>query len=292
MLESRLMSRTICKALPVLIAFLLVNAVPMQAQREPAVPKELLERVSDWAERLLAMPLSYSAQETLQQTHFGSKSKSGGGQRQIVSQYFSVRFPSNLRERVEFRDLISVDGKMLQSAEKRAVKWQKISAAQSPSDMSSLIEDPLKYRLSPERFTGLARLAGRFAERNWEKMKYFFGQDTSDPPSKEVLIAYRQMAGEGLMVVDDKAVYPSGQAWVEPDDGHIARIVEEFQVKDSRYYTEIEFGKSDTLDAWVPQNVIVRSFEKGRLILQNVYSYAAFQKITFEQTAGNNSSPR
>jgi hypothetical protein len=261
-------------------------------QREPPVQKELLERVSFWAEQLMAEPLNYAAEETLRQSHFGGKGRAGGGQRTILSQFITVRFGDSARDQAEFRDVYNVDGKPVQSEAELAAKWPKLAAAQSAQELGGLVQDGSKYRLSPERFTGLSRLAARFAERHWPKMKYFFAQDTSDPPSPHVLIGYRQVEGEGLMVVDDQAVRPAGQAWIEPDDGHIVRIEEEFSVKDSRYFTSVEFTKTDELGAWVPAAVTVRVFEKGRLTLENVYSYSNFRRLRAEQSGGSGSTPR
>ncbi len=268
-----------------------LTAVP-PPQKEPPVPKELLERVAFWSEQYLAAQVNYAAEETLKQTVFSSKGRSGSGQRTIVSQYVSARFGESARDQGEFRDVISVDGKTIQDDGKLAAKWPKLAAAQSAQQIAALVEDPIKYRLSPERFTGLARLPLRFSERNWGKMKFFFAQDTSDPPSPHVLIAYRQVAGDGMMMVDDKPVLPSGQAWIEPDDGHIVRIEEEFGWKDERYYTSVEFDKAEALGSWVPQAVIVRFFEKGRLVLENSYTYTAFRVLHSEHSAGGSATPK
>lgn len=257
-------------------------AVPgAAAQKEPPVPKELLERVAAWAENFLNSPVSYAAEETLQQTHYGRRG-TAGGRRLIVADYFYVRSRTNPRETAELRDLLAVDGKPAQTTAEREAKWARIAAARSAAEIAALLTDPVKQRLSPERFAGLRRLAGRFAERNWERMKYFFAQDTSDPPSRHVLVGYRQVAGEGLMVVDDRPVAPRGQAWIEPDDGHIARIEEEFQLKDEAYYIAVEFGRPEELGAWAPTAVTVRVFEKGRMVLDNQYSYTNFRRLPLD----------
>lgn len=269
-----------------------LKAAATLAQKEPPVPKELLERVSFWAEKTLSTPLNYAAEETLRQTHFGGRGRSGGGQRIIISQYLNVRFGDSARDQQVFRDVVSVDGKSIQKDDALSAKWPKLEAAQSAQEINALVQDPLKYRMSPEYFSGLQRLVSRFAERNWEKMKYFFGQDTSDPPSRLVLIGYRQVEGEGLMIVDDQSVRPTGQAWIEPDDGHIVRIEEEFGVKDQRYSTAVEFVRAEEIGAWVPQTITVRFFEKGRLVLENAYSYAAFRPLRNSHSAAGNSNPR
>jgi hypothetical protein len=243
-------------------------------QKEHPIPKELLERVAEWADAFWARMPSYAAEETLVQTlHARGKA---GARRTIVSDYFYVRMEES---RGEFRDVLSVDGKVLLSAEKRAAKRARLAEARSTAEFAAHMDSPDKHRLSPEYFEGLARLSSRFATRNHGMMRYFFGADTSDPPSRYVLIAYRQVAGEGLMVIEDKYVLPSGQAWVDPDDGHVARIEEEVRVKDTAYSLAVEFAKPEEIGAWAPSNITVRVFEKGRLALENSYSYSNFRRL-------------
>jgi len=242
------------------------------------VPKELLERTADWAERFLAEYGNYAAEETLEQTRWEGKRRTEV-KRQIVSDYFVVRLPETQREWQEFRDVLSVDGKEKLSDPARGAKWPKLSAAATRGEIVALVEDPLKYRLSPERFSNLGLLVSRLAERHRDKMRYFFAQDTSDMTSKHALVGYRQVAGAGLMEVEGKPVYPAGQAWVEPDDGHIVRIEEEFEHNRTRYSVAVDFAKSDELGAWVPEGVTVRIFEKGRLVQQNIYGYSNFRKF-------------
>jgi len=245
-------------------------------QREPPIPKELLERMGEWAEYFLERSPSYAAEETLTQTLRATK---GGERRVITSDYLFVRIMGGPRGRWEFRDVLAVDGKTILSAEKRSAKWPKIVAAQSGKEIAGLVEGPGKYLLTSEEFSGLALLAGRVATRNHAKMKYFFAQDTSDA-SHHVLIGYRQVAGEGLLVVDDKAVYAAGQAWVDADTGRVARIEEEFEQKQTKYWTAVEFALAEEIGEWLPREITVRVFEKTKFVQESVYSYSNFRALS------------
>jgi hypothetical protein len=258
------------------------------AQREQTVSKELLERVGDWADSYLDSTLSYAAEETLLQTQ---REKRGGAVRTIVSDYFCLRLGSGARDRGAFRDVLSVDGKQIQSEAKREAKWPRLLAAKSWNEFATLVEGPGKYELAPEQFSGLDRLAGRLAARYQGRMRYFYAQDTSDPPSPFVLIGYRQVSGDGLAVVDGKAVTVSGQAWVDPDTGHIVRIEEEVASKVARYWTAVEFASAQSLDAWLPSTITVRIFEKGHIVLESAYTYSNFRALPSEPRAASASKP-
>ena len=250
---------------------------PAFTQREQTVSKELLERVGDWADSYLDSTLSFAAEETLMQTQ---REKRGGAVRTIVSDYFCLRLASGSRDRGAFRDVLSVDGKQVQSEAKREAKWTRLLAAQSGKEFATLVEGPGKYELAPEQFSGLDRLAGRLAARYQGRMRYFYAQDTSDPPSPHVLIGYRQVSGDGLAVVDGKSVTVSGQAWVDPDTGRIVRIEEEVASKQARYWTSVEFASAPPLDAWLPSAITVRVFEKGHMVLESSYTYSNFRFLS------------
>jgi hypothetical protein len=251
-------------------------APPSLAQREQTVSKELLERVGDWADSYLDSTLSFAAEETLMQTQ---REKRSGASRTIISDYFCLRLASGTRDRGSFRDVLSVDGKQIQSEAKREAKWTRLLAAKSWTEFATLVEGPGKYELAPEQFSGLDRLAGRLAARYQGRMRYFYAQDTSDPPSPNVLIGYRQISGDGLAVVDGKPVTVSGQAWVNPDTGRIVRIEEEVQSKQAHYWTAVEFAGAPPLDAWLPSTITVRVFEKGHMVLESVYTYSNFRSL-------------
>ena len=265
------------------LAAFAISAAPLPAQREPTVSKELLERVGDWAEFYLDRSPSFAAEETLSQR--GKRA----GSRQIVSDYFSLRFVASSRDHAEFRDVLSVDGKEMQSAAARNAKWPRLLAAQSWKDVEALMQSPAKFELVPEQFSGLDRLASRFAVRYQERMRYFYAQDTSDPPSPHVLIGYRQNSGVGLAEVEGKLVPVSGQALVDPDTGRIVRIEEEIRVKQTMYSTSVEFALAPELDLWLPSTITVRVFEKGRLELESTYSYSNFRSLPADARAASNS---
>jgi len=262
---------------------ILVSGTWAAAQHEPPVPKELLERVDNWVRRFLADFRNCSAEETLEQTRWDRRGRAVA-QRLIVSDYFVVRLPSG--ELAEFRDVLAVDGKTIRLPEQREQKWQRLAAARSRAEIAALFTDPGSYRLAAEHFANLALLVTRFAERHWDTVKYFFAVDTSDPPRDDTLVGYRQLTGEGLILFDGKPVFPSGQAWVDPNDGHIQRIEETFEHKRIRYWTAVELAWDDGLKAWLPREITVRVFEKGRMTEQDVYSYASFRRRHAYSQAG------
>ncbi len=255
------------------------------AQRDQSVPKELLERLSDACDRFVAGYQNYAAKETLLQTKFDKKGNIDS-QKKIVSDFAVLRLGGEVRgELLELRDVDSVDGKEIQTVEKRNAKWSKVAAGASRQELTNAFQDIFPHRLFPERFSGLGLLVTRFAERNRDKMKFSFPPDTSDVSVASVQVAYKQMSGEGLLPVDDKPLPPSGQAWVDPDSGNIWRIEEQVDDKNTRYWIGVDFTRDPKETMTFVSHVVVRIFQKGRLEMQSEYSYDSFRALNFATQA-------
>lgn len=245
-------------------AWLLCGASPSRAQREPPVQKELLERVGFWAERYLKDPPEFTATETRRE---GRPGKRGVMEtREVVSRYVA-------RRDAEARETVSVDGRE--------------APAKAHENTGNLL---------PERISGPLSLVSRLARETQLRMRYFFAADTADVEvsGDEVVLGYRPLEGEALAEVDGRNVWGSGQAWVHPDDGHIVRAEETFEFKGTRYSTAVDFFFEEELKAWVPRQIVVRLFEKGRMQAERVYTYSSFGPLGASRadTAAPSSKPQ
>ncbi len=265
------------------------KAVALPAQLELPVQKELLDRISFWVERFIENYEGWAAAESFEQTRWGKKSRPEA-RRVILSDYYLVRLPPGGALR-EFRDLVAVDDKLLQSPEERQQKWPQLAAAATPEEFAALITDPARHRMDPGQFANLALLVTRFAERYRDRVKYFFAPERGDLPPEFVLVGYRQFAGEGLMDLAGKEVYPSGVAWVNANRGSITRIVEDLRQKNTEYTLTVEFEHHENLGAWLPGYAMVRILEKGRLRWQNEYRYRDYRRLPSASRANSTGAP-
>lgn len=239
-----------------------LGADDTRAQREPTVQKELRERFGEWAERFPAELPSYTALETIEHVRWDRK----GQQTDPVKVAFRYSF-RRLGEKREF-------------AESRAAAKEEVTAgdgAKSNLVVSSRASAAFG-NLPHDAFEKLPLLVTRMALRNHERIRYFFAQEETETPTNFVIVGYRQMSGNGLMEVDRKAVFPSGRAWIDPEDGRLVRIEEEFSDKNTRFSIAID-NTGDEKD-WLPARITIRLFEKGRLIAQNVHTYTDVRKLS------------
>lgn len=226
------------------------------AQREPPVQKELVERFGEWADAYVAALPSFTAHESVRQTHFGRRG-TVSSVRSGAYQYTLKRSAENPREFEESRTRIT------------AVESGNGATSGKPPEESSI-----------GLFSKAALLVTRFAPRYHERMKYFFVPDHPESVSNFVIVGYRQTSGSALMEVNGKEAFPIGRAWMDPNDGRIVRIEEEFGERGkTRYSVSVDFAADPVTNAWLPEKITVRIFDNNRLELQNEYSYSAFRPL-------------
>jgi len=228
------------------------------AQREPTVQKDLRERFGDWAERFPGDMPSYTALETVEQVRWDKKG--------LQTPPIQMSFRYTLRRVGEKQELVESRGPVAETSAAREGAGRNIV----PAGRSGGAFGNHPYDL----FEKLPLLVTRLATRYHEIMRYFFVPDETDTPNNFVVIGYRQIGGNGLMEVDRKPVFPSGRAWIDPEDGRLIRIEEEFGDRDTRYTLAIDNGANEK--GWLPERITIRLFEKGRLVAQNVHTYSDF----------------
>jgi hypothetical protein len=225
------------------------------AQREPPVQKELRDRFGAWADAYTESLPSYTAQESVRQTRYNRRGNPSG-ERAANYQYTLKRSAENPREFEESRAPLAAES-------------GNGAASSRPPDESTI-----------GLFSKAALLVTRFAPRYHDRITYFFVPEHAEVSSDFVIVGYRQTSGSGLMEVDGKEVFPTGRAWINPDDGSILRIEEEFgQMGKTRYAVIVDFASDSVTRAWLPSRVTLRIFDKDRLELQNEYSYSAFRPL-------------
>ena len=232
------------------------------AQREPTVQKDLRERFGEWAEKFPDELPSYSALETVEQIRFDRKGQQSDPVR-ATFRYIFRRVP----DKQEFSESRGAPAE----TEVAPAKGNGAGPNMARAASGSFGNHPV------DLFEKLPLMVTRLALRNHERMRYFFVPDETDTPNNFVIIGYRQIAGNGLMEVDRKAVFPTGKAWIDPEDGRLIRIEEEFGDKDTRYSIAIDNAANEK--GWLPERITVRWFEKGRLVAQNTHTYTDFRKL-------------
>jgi hypothetical protein len=276
-----------------LLAVLLVS--PGQAQ--PALP-DILSRVAEEAEALLQNAPKVLTRETLEQravmppSRFRPRIGSAAGEdakprlqvREIVSEYsVGTLRDSASRNLVEFRQVMAVDGRRIQSPD--SARHALSLGVHSAGDRTRkrMLEDFAKHGLV-DVATDYAMILLAFSKRGQEQMKIApAGEDRVGPDAALVLSWQQTSADSGELEFHGREVTRrvlQGNLWVRQSDGLPLRIKAWAEHADTRHNIRDEATVDYVLSSHgflTPASVAHRHVVDGDLVTENLYRYEPFK---------------
>lgn len=260
----------------------------------------ILSRVSEEAEVFLLAAPNLVGQETFQQRarkapgrfrpRLGSAvmqmPKPRYSSREIVSEYgYSVLrgAPGQLHE---FRQIVSIDGRQIRSAEKARTTLTLGLRSEDDRVKKRMVEDFKKHGLA-EAAADFGPLLLLFGKRRLGN--YSFGLSGSGRIGAEatLIVTFRQVGGTGSLLILEKRKalrQPlEGEVWVRQSDWLPLRIVLRSVRKEETYSVRDEATVDYVLSphgVLVPVSVVHREFAGEELVVENLFRYSPFRKFT------------
>jgi hypothetical protein len=269
---------------------------------QPA-PPEILDRISEEAEMLRQNAPKTLTQETLQQralrppSRFRPRIGKAATQaprprlqvREILSEYSigSLR-DSSPELLVEFRQVISVDGRKIQTPEK--ARHALTLGLRSPDDRlrKRMLEDFEKHGLFGAA-TDFALLLLQFTRRSIRDVELSVAGETRIGADPALVLNYRQISGPGAVLdfFSRKATRHvlKGQLFVRKPDGLPLRITALIERTERGHTYRDDATVEYTLSSHgflTPASVIHRAFVDSQLITENLFRYAPFKRFSAE----------
>jgi hypothetical protein len=279
-------------------AALLSTLLAAQAPAPQPTLSEILARVAEEAEVLEQNAPKTLTQETLEQRALAPPARSlpqvGRAAtvapkpqltvREIVSEYsFGTLQDSDSRSLLEFRQVISVDGRPVQSVEH--ARHALSLGIQSPDDRvrKRMLEDFAKHGLADVATDyGLILLA--FTKRGLENMQLKLAGGTRVGAEDALVFSWRQTstAGGELEFSGNQAVRRAlqGLLYVRKSDGLPLRVQAWAEHRDAnrtiRDEATVDYAQS-AHGFLTPASVVHRHLVDGRLRIENLYRYQPFK---------------
>lgn len=278
---------------------LLAALAPPQAGA-PATLPEILSRVAEEAEVFYQSVPKSLTEETLEQrallppSRFRPRIGKSAVEaptprlqvREIVSEYTVGTLHADSHNLVEFRQVVSVDGRPVQSAE--SARHALSLGVHSPDDRirKRMLEDFASHGLvNVATDYGLILLA--FTRRGMERMEIVPAGESRVGAESALLLSWRQTSPTGgqLEFTGRQAVRRplQGTLWVRRSDGLPLRIDAWAQFSASGHTVRDEAAVEYTLCSHgflTPASVLHRHLVDGHLITENHYRYAPFKLFT------------
>lgn len=269
----------------------------MQARAQPALP-EIMSRVAEEAEVLLQNAPKVLTQETLEQralmppSRFRPLAGSAATEpvkprlqvREVVSEYsVGTLKDSDSRNLVEFRQVVSVDGRRIQSAESARHALSLGVHSQDERVRKRMLEDFARHGLV-DVATDYAMILLAFSKRGLEQMKISPGGEEAVGPDPAWVLAWQQTSADsGELEFHGRQVARralQGNLWVRKSDGLPLRIRAWAEHSDAKHKIRDEATVDYVLSAHgfvTPASVVHRHFVDGQLLTENLYRYEPFK---------------
>lgn len=268
---------------------------PIRAQ--PALP-QILSRVAEEAEVLLQNAPKVLTQETLEQravmppSRFRPRVGSAVGEepkprlqvREIVSEYsVGTLRDSESHNLVEFRQVVAVDGRRIQSADNARHALSLGVHSADDRVRKRMLEDFAKHGLV-DVATDYAMILLAFSKRGQQQMKIApAGRGRVGPDDALVLSWQQTSADAGELEFHGRQVTRralQGQLWVRQSDGLPLRVTAWAEHGDTKHKVRDEATVEYVLSSHgfvTPASVVHRHLVDGQLITENLYRYGPFK---------------
>lgn len=260
----------------------------------------MVSRLSQEAEAFLNLAPQILAQETLQQKavkaasrfrpRIGAsaleKPKIQFQTREVISEYGYSTLQQSPNVLHEFRQVISVDGRKIATAEKARRTLTLGIKSEDDRMKKRMLEEFEKYGLIGA-VVDFGQLIGLFSNRQIRNYEFTFGGGGRIGADTMLVLSYRQIAGPDILTIfrGREAIRQQlqGEVWFRQPDGLPLRIT----MISSRTEDKIPISDEAVVDyapsshgVVLPASVVHRGFYGGQLITENTFRYTPFRKFT------------
>jgi hypothetical protein len=277
-------------------SFIQLGLGTTQTQVDSAAHNPTLQAVLDkagaYARKYRELCREFVAEERMIQKEYDRKGRLRN-QRSFVSDYLIVTLPSDPASTVEFRDILSIDGRLL-PRRKHLLKIFEENASNAFREAERATRESTKHNLGRRRYSNMVNFGLNFILPSAQpKMEYAFEQQGGLAANSEwVLLRFNETTDETAL----RAVTPFGRRpipsngliWLSLPDFRVLRIDFTFKQQDEfypiagRYLSEYAPGPDQLL---LPSRFEERFFDvkdPARMLLESVATYSNFRRFSAE----------
>jgi hypothetical protein len=261
------------------------------APRDPIL-QDVLNRAGAYAKRYRELCREFVAEERMVQKEYDRKGRLRN-QRSFLSDYLIVTLPSDPASTVEFRDILSIDGRPLPRT-KQLLKIFEQRASTAFKEAERAARESTKHNLGRKRYSNMVNFGLNFilpeAQR---KIEYAFEQQGGLTANTEwVLVRFDETTDEtalrAVTPFGKKPIPSSGLFWFSLPDFRVKRIDFKFKQEDplfpisGRYISEYAPGPDGLL---LPARFEERFFDVNDpaiLLFESVATYSNFRRFSAE----------
>lgn len=261
------------------------------APRDPIL-QNVLNQAGAYAKRYRELCREFVAEERMVQKEYDRKGRLRN-QRSFVSDYLIVTLPSDPSSTVEFRDILSIDGRLL-PRKKELLKIFEQQASTAFKEAERATRESTKYNLGRKRYSNMVNFGLYFIlPAAQPRIEYAFEQQGGLSANSEwVLVRFSETTEETALRARTpfgrKPIPSSGLFWFSLPDFRVMRVDFKFKQEDplfpisGRYISEYAPGPDQLL---LPARFEERFFDVNDaaiLLFESVATYSNFRRFSAE----------
>ncbi|PYV41076.1 MAG: hypothetical protein DMG06_18325 [Acidobacteria bacterium] len=256
------------------------------------VLRAVLEKAGAYAREYRKLCRELVAEEKLIQKEYDKKGKLKN-QRLFTSDYLVVTLPSDPESPVEFRDIISIDGKPIARKNQGLLELFRKKSANAFEEAERVAQESTKHNLGRKRYSNMVNFGLNFILPEFhDRIVYQLIESGPALHDKTLLLEFREATDETALRAEtpfgQKPIPSKGRIWLTQPDAKVLKIDftfkqdAEFYPIAGRYLSEYQPG---------PDNLLLPSrFEEyfydlkvpDRVIFESVASYSNFRRFSTE----------
>lgn len=210
-----------------------------QTPRDPAL-QALLEKAGQYARHYRKMCRELVAEERMIQKEYDKKANLKK-QRSFVSDYLIVSLSNSPHTTVEFRDILSIDGRLLPRKKEGLLELFQEKSPDALKEAERITRESTKHNLGRERYTNMVNFALNFLlPENQDRIGYEFqnpGRDSLDTTS--VVIRFCEGGDHTALNAETPAgrrpIPSTGYIWLSLPEAKVLRIDFSFKAESDFY---------------------------------------------------------
>ena len=267
------------------------NGVQASSTRDSAL-QAILDKAAVYAAGYRKLCRELVAEERMTQKEYDKKGRLKR-ERRFLSDYLFVTLPSDPDSTVEFRDVISIDGKTMSRRKRGLLELFEKKSSNAFKEAEQITRESTKHNLGRKRYTNMVNFGLNFVLAEFQDgIEYRLLDFAHLPEGQSVILEFREITGEtALRAVTPygKRPIPSkGRIWLSLPDFKILKIDFTFEHEDElnplvgRYVSEYKLGPDSLLLPSRFEEYFYDPAKSERILFESIAVYSNFRRFSAE----------
>lgn len=258
---------------------------------DPAL-RSLLTKAGAYALGYRKLCRELVAEERMTQKEYDRKGRLKN-QRSFVSDYLFVSLPSNPDMTVEFRDVISIDGKPVPGRNQGLLALFQSKSSNAFEEARRVTKESTKHNLGRERFSNMVNFCLSFLLPVFQRViEYQAPESENSEQGDRIILQFRELTEQtALRAVTPygrKPIPSQGRIWLSKPDARVLKVDFTFKREDElnpvagRYLSEYQLGVDNLLLPHRFEEYFYDVKDPERVVFRSVATYSNFRHFSVD----------